>query len=62
MGRHDPAGHPVGPEGYVFGDEVGHRLTSQQKAWETAVLKAHSTPLPGYGTGSAWIHWRRTVR
>ena len=26
---------------YVFGDEVGRRLKSQQKAWETAVLKAH---------------------
>ena len=25
----------------MFGDEVGRRLTSQQKAWETAVLKAH---------------------
>ncbi len=44
MGRHDPAGHPIGPDGYVFGDEVGRRLTSQQKAWETAVLKAHGHP------------------
>ena len=41
MARHDPAGHPFGPDDYVFGDEVGRRLTSPQKAWETAVLKAH---------------------
>ena len=48
MGRHDPAGHLIGPDGYVFGDEVGRRLTSQQKAWETAVLKAH-------GHSPSWV-------
>ena len=41
MAQHDPAGHPFLPEAYVFGDEVGQRVGSSQKAWETAVLKAH---------------------
>ena len=41
MARHDPAGQPFGPTSHVFGDEVGRRVTSPQKAWETAVLKAH---------------------
>ena len=41
MARHDPAGHPFGSDDYVFGDEVGRRVTSEQKAWESAVLKAH---------------------
>ena len=41
MARYDPAGQPFGPDAHVFGDEVGRRLTSQQKAWESAVLKAH---------------------
>ena len=41
MARNDPAGQPFGPMSHVFGDEVGRRLKSPQKAWETAVLKAH---------------------
>ncbi len=41
MARHDPAGEPFGPDAFVFGDEVGRRLNSQKKAWESAVLKAH---------------------
>ena len=41
MARCDPAGQPFGPDAYVFGDEVGRRLKSQKKAWESAVLRAH---------------------
>ena len=41
MGTHDPAGHPFGPEAYVFGNEVGGHIGSQKKAWATTVLKAH---------------------
>ena len=41
MARHDPAGHPFSASAFVFGNEVGHRVGSSQKAWETAVLKAH---------------------
>ena len=31
MAKHDPAGHPFGPEAYVFGNEVGHRIESPKK-------------------------------
>ena len=41
MARDDPSGQPFGLTSYAFGDEVGRRLTRPQKAWETAVLKAH---------------------
>lgn len=41
MGRYDPAGALFGPEDHVFGDEVGRRLCTTQKAWQTAVLKAN---------------------
>ena len=41
MAQHDPAGHRFGPEAFVFGDEIGQRVSSPKKAWETAVLKAH---------------------
>ena len=41
MARHDPAGHLHADDAYVFGDEVGRRVYSRKKAWETAVLKAH---------------------
>ena len=33
----------------MFGDEVGRRLSNQQKAWESAVLKAH-------GHTPTWVH------
>ena len=29
------------PDAYVFGNEVGERIGSVKKAWQTAVLKAH---------------------
>ncbi len=40
MARLDPAGEEYEADAYVFG-EVGRRVTSVKKAWETAVLKAH---------------------
>jgi len=41
MGRLDPAGQEFGPDAYVFGDEVGRRLLSPRKAWQTCVLRAY---------------------
>ena len=41
MARYDPAGAIFGPQAYVFGDQVGRRVHSPKKAWETTVLKAH---------------------
>lgn len=44
--RHDPTGQPFGPLAYVFGDELGRRIKSAKRAWQTAVLKAHGhTPV-----------------
>lgn len=41
MRRHDPAGeeHPV--TAFVFGNEVGQRVTTFKRAWERALLVAH---------------------
>lgn len=36
MRRLDPAGHPFGPDAYVFGNEVGEREKSVRIAWEQA--------------------------
>ena len=33
MRRTDPKGHPFPPSGCVFGNEVGERINSVQKAW-----------------------------
>ena len=41
MTQYDPAGHRFDGEHFVFGDEVGRRIASPKKTWETAVLKAH---------------------
>jgi integrase len=49
MRRLDPAGHPFGPDDYVFGNELGKRVGSFKKAWQTLVLKAH-----GYTA-----HWQK---
>ena len=51
MAQHDPAGHPLPPAAFVFGNAVGDRVTSPKKAWETAVLKAHGHT-PHWTTGS----------
>jgi integrase len=44
----DPAGRPFPPSAHVFGDEVGRRVASVKRAWQTAVLKAH-------GHKPAWV-------
>ena len=36
-----PAGEPIPVYGYVFGNEIGGRVQSNLRAWNTAVLKAH---------------------
>ena len=41
MRRLDLAGHPFGPDDYVFGSELGQRVGSRKKSWQTLVLKAH---------------------
>ena len=41
MRRLDPAGKPLGPDAYVFGNEIGQHVDSHKRAWTWAVLKAH---------------------
>ena len=41
MRRLDPAGQPMLPNAYVFGNEIGQRVQSVKRAWARAVLKAH---------------------
>lgn len=44
--RRDPAGQELPRTAYVFGTEYGERVRSIDKAWQTAVLKAHGhTPI-----------------
>jgi hypothetical protein len=40
MLRTDPAGEALGPDAFVFGDEVGGRICSVKTAWRTACAKA----------------------
>jgi integrase len=40
MLRTDPAGDPLGPNAFVFGDEVGGGINSVKTAWRTACAKA----------------------
>jgi integrase len=41
MRRHDPDGRPLPASAHVFGDEIGRRVGSTKRAWQTAVLRAH---------------------
>ncbi len=41
MRRFDPAGYPFSMDRYVFGNAIGEQLESHQRAWSSAVLKAH---------------------
>ena len=41
LSKNPEAVQAFGPEDHVFGDEVGRRLHTTQKAWQTAVLKAN---------------------
>ena len=36
----DTAGYPLGPDAYVFGDEIGRPIKRPKKAWSTACRKA----------------------
>ena len=40
MRCHDPAGRPLPPDGYVFGDPLGHRIKSVRNAWRRACERA----------------------
>ena len=51
MRRNDPDGRPLPPAAHVFGDEIGRRVGSIRRAWQTAVLRAH-------GHKPVWI-WKR---
>ncbi len=39
--RNDPAGEPLPPGAYVFGDALGRRARNIREAWAKTVLKAH---------------------
>jgi integrase len=41
MRRLDPAGRPFDPENYVFGNQLGERVGSVKRAWQTLVVRAH---------------------
>ena len=41
MRRTGPDGKDLGPDRYVFGNEVGEKIGRVYKAWQTLVLKAH---------------------
>jgi integrase len=45
MRRTDPSGREFGPEAFVFGNEVGERVTSIRNAWEMARDAARLTTL-----------------
>ena len=51
MVRFDPAGEPMPPAAYPFGDELGRRAGDTKRAWQTTVLKANAHK-------PVWI-WRR---
>jgi integrase len=53
MRRHDPAGVPFAASSYVFGDEIGERVGSVRRAWQTTVLRAH-------GHKPVWI-WKKKI-
>ena len=47
-----PAGHPFPPEAYVFGDEVGQRVGSSQKAWGPPCSRLTAIRRRGWGRGN----------
>ena len=53
MRRDSPTGVPFPSSAYVFGDEIGQRVGSVRRAWQTAVLRAH-------GHKPAWI-WKKKM-
>lgn len=57
--RNDPAGEPIPPEGYVFGDEIGRRRGSIKTAWKGTLTRAKITDLHFHDlrreAGSRWM-------
>ena len=49
--RNDSDGRPLPPSAHVFGGEIGRRVGSIKRAWQTAVLRAH-------GHKPVWI-WKK---
>lgn len=57
--RNDPAGEPLPPEAYVFGDEIGRRRQSIKTAWRLTCKRAKITDLHFHDlrreAGSRWM-------
>lgn len=57
--RHDPAGEPLPPDAYVFGDEVGRRRHSIKTAWRLTCKRAKVDGLHFHDlrreAGSRWM-------
>jgi len=57
--RNDPAGEPLPPEAYVFGDEVGRRRLTTERAWRDTLKRAKITGLHFHDlrreAGSRWM-------
>ena len=51
--RNGPAGVPFPSSSYVFGNEIGQRVGSVRRAWQTTVLRAH-------GHKPVWIWKKKT--
>ena len=60
MAKTDPAGRRYPPTAYVFG-RLGARVRSVKKAWETALLRAHSCE-PAWNGSSLSLASRAQLR
>ena len=52
MRAYTPDGTKLGPDAYVFGNEVGEQIKSTRKSWTTCVLRAH-------GHEPTWVKGRK---
>lgn len=59
MRRHDPGGAEFAPDDYVFGNEIGQRVTTVKTAWRLACRRAKITGLHFHDlrreAGSVWL-------
>jgi integrase len=59
MRRNDPSGHPMPHTAYVFGNEIGQRMTTIKTAWSSARRRAAITDLHFHDlrreAGSRWL-------
>jgi integrase len=59
MRRNDPSGEHMPPNAYVFGNEIGQRITSIKTAWGAARRRAAIRDLHFHdlrrGAGSGWL-------